>query len=391
MNENNINNDSFPVASTLWSQYDWKDLRIGRYELKRHVGTGSMGRVFLANDVILRRKVALKVISESVKQAHETGHLEQFIREAQTAAALSHPNIARIYDIVNEDGIVAIANEFIEGGTLEYFIDRVDKTNKIDACRIVAEACDGLHFAHINGMVHCDVKPANMMLTKSNQCKIVDFGASWIKRKKKLAVLDGKIIGTPYTISPEVIVGDEPTPASDIYSLGIVLWWALVGCPPFYAKTRKELYNMHLDKAPPDLSKYRADIPDALVHITHKCLAKEPEDRYSDCESVAERLYGLVDYFQESKGMLPKPRIKTPLPAENSQKSSIKTKAIKNTVAPVRTKKAVSPPRTKKTTADQTSANPAKRARRHRNTIIAIAGLVGLLLLLISITLIIAL
>ena len=289
-------NDNFKsLSSVFWSESAWLDTRIGRYQLKELLGKGSMGRVFLAEDVILRRKIALKVISKSIREAHETGYLEQFVREAQAIAALSHPNIARIYDIVNEEGVMAIATEYIPGGSFEDYINQRGRSNSTEVCRIVAELAQGLGHAHKNGMMHCDVKPANIMLTQKKECRIVDFGASWVKQKKKLAIMDGKIIGTPYTIAPEMITGNEPSPWSDIYSLGIVLWWALAGHPPFYSKTRKELYRKHLEDPPPDLAAFRTDVPRSLVSITHRCLEKKPEDRWPSCEKIARRLRDVID------------------------------------------------------------------------------------------------
>ncbi len=305
MPDNVSDNDgvSRSLTERLWSDDGWQDLRVGRYEIKIPLGDGGMGRVFLAEDVLLRRQVALKVISKSVREAHQSGHLEQFLREAQAVAALSHPHVARIYDIVQQEGVVAIATEYVSGGTFEDFIRHTKEPDILEVCRIVAETAAGLQCAHEHGMIHRDVKPANLMLTPKKKCKIVDFGASRVKRKKELSILDGKIIGTPYTISPEVIRGDEPRPESDIYSLGIVLWWALTGHPPFYAKTKKQLYRKHLEDSAPDITTYRPDVPVSLAKIVHRCLKKDPRKRFSACSEIVERLGGVMkDLSTEYEG-----------------------------------------------------------------------------------------
>lgn len=305
MPDNVSDNDSGSRSLTerLWSDDGWQDLRVGRYEIKKPLGDGGMGRVFLAEDVLLRRQIALKVISKSVREAHQSGHLEQFLREAQAVAALSHPHVARIYDIVHQEGVVAIATEYVSGGTFEDFIRYTKEPDIFEVCRIVAETAAGLQCAHEHGMIHRDVKPANLMLTPKKECKIVDFGASRVKRKKELSILDGKIIGTPYTISPEVIKGEEPRPESDIYSLGIVLWWALTGHPPFYAKTKKQLYRKHLEDSAPDITTYRPDVPVSLAKIVHRCLKKDPRKRFSDCSEIVERLRAVMkELSAESKG-----------------------------------------------------------------------------------------
>ena len=291
-------NDNKPAAnlSDLLSSRDgWKDIRIGRYRLEKHIGDGEMGRVFLAEDVVLKRKVAIKVIREDIKEAKESGELERFLREAQGIARLQHPNVVSIYDVVHRGGIAAIAMEYVSGGTMDDLIGRGKTLPVLDACRLIAEAADGLACAHENSMIHSDVKPANLMLTRNRQCKVADFGVAHAIHEEKVRAHAGKIVGTPYFISPEVIRGEDPSPASDIYALGIVLWIALAGKPAYTADSLKDMYIKHLKAPVPDIMELCPDVPESLKQLIDKCLAKDPDARISDASALAAQLRDIAD------------------------------------------------------------------------------------------------
>jgi len=286
-----------PFTTVLWSPEAWKGVKLSRYKLEKLLGDGGMGRVFLARDVILQRDVALKTIPESFKEARKSGQLEQFLREAQSVARLEHPNVVRVYDVVHQEGVVAIAMEYVSGGTFKDLItEDDDELLPIpEVCRMVAEAADGLAYAHENGMIHRDIKPANLMLTDKKECKVVDFGTTHIADEEELEMFKGKIIGTPIFTSPEVIKGEAPKPESDIYSLSIVLWWALTGTSPYSAKTRKDMYIKHLTEKPPNILKLRPQIPAALRDLIRHGMEKEAEDRLGDMEKFAEKLREISD------------------------------------------------------------------------------------------------
>jgi serine/threonine-protein kinase len=286
-------NDS--LTSKLMSDDDWQGVKVSRYKIEQLLGDGGMGRVFLARDAILQREVALKVIPEGFQEARESGQLELFIREAQAVARLEHPNVVRVYDVAHEEGVVAIAMEYVSGGSLSELIAIEETLPMPEACRLMADAAEGLAYAHDNDMVHRDIKPANLMLTDRRQCKVVDFGTTHVKEKKELSLFKGKIIGTPHFVSPEVIRGEEPRPESDIYSLGVVLWWIIVGTPPFNGETRKELYMKHLKEKPPKIEKLCPDIPLALRNLIVKCMKKDADDRYHDCAELAAELRRIAE------------------------------------------------------------------------------------------------
>jgi len=289
------------LAERLWSESDWKGIRLDRYEITDILGGGGMGRVFLANDVILQRDVALKIIEQVLDEAMDSGFLELFLREAQAVARLEHPNIVRVYDVVHSEGVIAIAMEYVRGGTLSDLIKSEEMLPIPEVCRIISEAAEGLHYAHENGLVHRDVKPANLMLNEKRQCKVVDFGATHDQDQVDISMFRGKLVGSPHFVSPEVIQGKKPTPASDIYSLGVVLWCSLVKDPPFTSKERRDLYMKHLKSRLPDISKFRDDIPSDLKKLVEGCLKKKIPSRIDSCNYVAKTLRQIGSDFAEQE------------------------------------------------------------------------------------------
>lgn len=287
--KNNRDGEKHPLIETLWSDAGWKDLKLGRYKLKSLLGKGAMGRVFLAMDIILQRQVALKVIPAETGDAAATEQLRLFIREAQSVAGLQHPNVVSVYDVVHHEGVVAVAMEYVAGGTLMDLVGRGKTLPVRETCRIVAEAAEGLAVAHEKGMVHRDIKPANLMLTGKRECKVVDFGIVRVAGEDD-STFDGKIVGTPFYVSPEVIVGREPGPATDVYALGIILWTALAGAPPFDAEENRRLYIKHVKAPVPDIDDFCENVPVELKQLIERCLVKDPEKRLSSCAELARRL-----------------------------------------------------------------------------------------------------
>ena len=275
------------TAECLWSDSDWKNLRLGRYKLLDLLGKGGMGRVFLARDMILQRDIAVKAISETFTEARDSGKLKQFLREAQAVARLEHPHVVRVYDLITEDGVIAIAMEYVSNSDLQHLVKNSGKLPVITACDYVAQAAEGLAHAHKKGVVHRDIKPGNLMLTDEDICKVVDFGAAAMEEKAELEQHEGKAIGTPYYIPPELAKGNPPTPASDIYSLGAVLWFALTAQPPFKGKSVKELHMKHCRERLSDIRKLRPEIPRVLKEAIDKALAKDPTERFSSMNEFA--------------------------------------------------------------------------------------------------------
>ncbi|MBT3278641.1 MAG: protein kinase [Phycisphaerales bacterium] len=295
MDEKDTNADSNPSLShdkDIFSD-QWENVSLGRFTLTKLLGSGGMGRVFLARDKVLAREVALKAIPQRLGDAEQVEYLKQFMHEARVIAALEHGNIVRIYDVLTDSGVVAIAMECIRGGDLQRVVRKRGKLDYNLAGSLILQALRGLAFAHEQGVIHRDIKPGNLMLTRDGICKLVDFGAARLANKAELSLLEGKTIGTPYYMPPETILSKEPTAQSDLYSMGCLLWFALTGTPPYTGKTAKEVYAKHVNAPLPDVSELGA-IPLELGELLLSAMAKKPADRPASATEFADRLEAIL-------------------------------------------------------------------------------------------------
>ena len=258
--------------------------RVGRYELKRELGTGGMGAVWLARDRSLRRDVALKILLPEV--ATTPGMIERFEREVRATAELTHPNTVRVFDGgVTDDGLWFFAMEPLTGETLRSLLDRERTLSVGRAVGLLRQAAGALAEAHVRGIVHRDVKPENLFIcgTRPEQLKLLDFGIARVPSRADGPALTGVgwVVGTPAFMAPEQAGGMQATPASDVYSLGAVLYCALTGRPPIEATTPGEVMTAHVREPilPPSL-RMSAELPPAVEQNILRCLAKRPEDRY---------------------------------------------------------------------------------------------------------------
>ncbi len=267
----------------------WQDVTLGRYTLTRLLGSGGMGRVFLARDKVLARDVALKAIPQRLGDADQVEYLKQFMHEARVIAALEHGNIVRIYDVLTDSGVVAIAMEYIRGGDLQRVVRKRGSLDYKLAGRLVLQSLRGLAFAHDGGVIHRDIKPGNLMLTPDGHCKLVDFGAARLVHKAELSLLEGKTIGTPYYMPPEIIRAKEPSVQSDLYSMACVLWFALTGNPPYTGETAKHVYTKHVKAPLPDAADL-GEVPAELAALLLEAMAKNPQDRPASATVFADRL-----------------------------------------------------------------------------------------------------
>jgi eukaryotic-like serine/threonine-protein kinase len=256
-----------------------------RYRLLKPLGSGGMADVYLAHDDILDRDVALKVMSTRYAQDEE--FVERFKREAQSAAALSHPNIVSIFDRgESEDGTYYIAMEYLPGGTLKDRILRRGALPAHTAAAVALQMAAALRAAHERHVIHRDIKPHNILVTGSGDVKVTDFGIARAASSSTMT-RTGHILGTAHYISPEQAMGEHVGPASDLYSLGVVLYEMLTGELPFDADTPIGIAMKHVNghvRPPQDLN---PSVPDGINAITLRLLAKNPEDRYaSDAELI---------------------------------------------------------------------------------------------------------
>jgi beta-lactam-binding protein with PASTA domain/tRNA A-37 threonylcarbamoyl transferase component Bud32 len=264
-----------------------------RYRLKRPLGSGGMADVYLAHDDVLDRDVALKVMSSRYAQDEE--FVERFRREAQSAAALSHPNIVSIFDRgETEDGTYYIAMEYLSGGTLK---DRILKRGALPArtaAAVALQIAGALGAAHRRGVVHRDIKPHNILITDSGDLKVTDFGIARAASSSTMTKT-GSILGTAHYISPEQAMGEPVGPQSDLYSLGVVLYEMLTGELPYDADTPIGIAMKHVNghlRPPVELD---PSIPAGINAITMRLLEKDPNDRYASASELAKDLERVAD------------------------------------------------------------------------------------------------
>ena len=260
----------------------------GRYLLSGLLGAGGMAEVFLAHDRILGRDLALKVLKEHY--AKDERFVGRFRREAQSAAALNHPNVVQIYDQGRaEDGRYYIAMEHMTGGSLEDLILRRGPLGASEAARLASQVAEALHAAHGRGIVHRDIKPQNVLLDKAGNAKVADFGIALAASRTSTSGTN-LLFGTPSYMSPEQAMGERVGPESDLYSLGVVLYEMLTGTVPFAAEGPLATAMKHLTELPLPPTKRNASVPEAMDALVMKLLSKDPEDRYPNAAQLIEDL-----------------------------------------------------------------------------------------------------
>lgn len=268
----------------------WLGKRVGRFKLLALLGQGAMGRVFRAEDTLMGRHVALKMLPRSVKRGSTSIGAELLIREARAAASIEHPGAVQIYEINEAGDAYYIAMELLEGGTLKDLVKAAGPMDPTRACLLAAEAAEALAYAHSIGVIHRDVKPANLMLTRGGRCKVVDFGLARVDDPSNLTSFLAESVGTPQFVAPEILTGTHASAQSDIYSLAGTVWYLLTGHPPFEAGTAQELLRKHLYAPLPNLRSIRADIPQGLADALAKGLEKTPSARYASMDQFAKVL-----------------------------------------------------------------------------------------------------
>jgi eukaryotic-like serine/threonine-protein kinase len=258
------------------------DLFAERYRLLEPLGRGAMSAVWLAEDEELGRRVAVKTLAPAADRA-------RFEREARAVAALSHPNISALYDYGEAEGKPFMVLEYLPGGSLADLLEQGRPLADEETARIVAGVAEGLAHAHGRGLVHRDLKPANILFDAERRPKIADFGIAQVQGSGTLTE-SGTVLGTALYISPEQAAGQAATPASDIYSLGVILFQLLTGRLPFESRNAMEIVRQHRDEPPPSVHDLRPDAPLWLADLTARALAKDPASRPSDGAAFAAAL-----------------------------------------------------------------------------------------------------
>ncbi|MCR4412517.1 MAG: serine/threonine protein kinase [Thermoguttaceae bacterium] len=270
----------------------YKGFFLKKYKLLNHLGTGGMSNVYLAEHLLMHRRVAIKVLPKS--RVEDSSYLARFRREAQAAAALDHRNIVRAYDIDNEANNHFLVMEYVEGRDLQTIVQEEGPLDFARAANYTRQAAEGLEHAHQAGLIHRDVKPANLLIDQNGVVKVLDLGLARFSREDESSLTlayQENVLGTADYLAPEQAVDSHGVDArADIYSLGCTLYFLLTGHPPFPEGTLPQRLLAHQRTPPPDVRVDRPDAPEDLVAICTKMMAKKPDDRYASARQVADAL-----------------------------------------------------------------------------------------------------
>lgn len=283
-----------------------------RYRLLELVGSGGMAVVYRGVDTLLQRRVAVKVLREGF--ASDPAFLARFQREARAVANLDHPSIVTVYDVGQDGEHHYIVMEYVDGHDLKTLIRSKGRLSLDEALGIATQIASGVGHAHKAGVIHCDIKPQNVLVTHDGRAKVTDFGIARALSESGLTESE-TVWGSPLYFSPEQAAGEPPSPASDVYSIGVVMYEMLSGAPPFHAEKPTALALMHMREEPQPLGLRNPQVPPRLEWIVRKVMAKEPAARYRTAEQLAHVLEEYRKHGEQATGWqeaVPEP---VPVPA----------------------------------------------------------------------------
>ncbi|MEM8996259.1 MAG: serine/threonine-protein kinase, partial [Acidobacteriota bacterium] len=277
--------------------------KLGRYEIVGELGKGAMGQVYLAKDPLIGRQLALKTfrLGFSAKDADREQFKVRFLREAQSAGILSHPNIVTIHDVVEDaSGDFFIAMEYVKGTDLKQLMQRQGRLDVRFVVDIIAQIADGLDYAHSKGVVHRDIKPANIILTADKQAKITDFGIARVEQSN--LTVEGQLLGTPNYMAPEQIQGREVDHRADLFSLGVMLYEMVTGKKPFQGDNLTMVTHRIVYDAFTPPSQLVAGLPSRLSAVLEKALEKDANRRYARGSEMARDLRAVFSTAGRAEG-----------------------------------------------------------------------------------------
>jgi eukaryotic-like serine/threonine-protein kinase len=277
-----------------------------RYQLLQSVATGGMAIVYKAQDLWLERPVAIKILRNDYSS--DAGFRQRFHHEAKAAANLVHPNIVTVFDFGLDGASLFIVMEYVPGSDLKAIIKEHGPFKPEEALPLIIQACAGIGYAHRSGLVHCDIKPQNMLVTPDRRLKVTDFGIARALASISEDEQNEIVWGSPQYFSPEQAAGSAPSPASDVYSIGVILYEMLTGRLPFVASDALDLARMHREARPTPPHRLNPTIPLELEQILLKVLAKEPSSRYR----TADQLGRVLENFSQKLTSSPPTRSAVP-------------------------------------------------------------------------------
>jgi serine/threonine-protein kinase len=287
----------------------------GKFEIIDKIGYGGMAVIYHARDLNLQREVAIKVLHDSLIQ--DPAFQARFLQEARLAANLAHPNIVTIFDFGHDSGRYYLVMEYITGTDLKELIHQRVRLTVIEALDLMIQICAGVGYAHRAGLIHCDLKPQNVLVGTDGRAKITDFGISRALAAIRPDEHTDTVWGSPLYLAPEQAMGDPPSPATDVYSLGVTLFEMLAGVPPFNASDSQTLFELHQTQPPPSIRSHDPTVSTPLELVLIKVLSKEPSARYRTADQFGRVLINLKDQLPSGDPTASPPTPPQPLTIPN--------------------------------------------------------------------------
>ncbi len=269
-----------------------------RYKIIDVLGEGGMAIVYKAHDMITDKKVAVKMMKSETAEKKDSLH--RFEREARAAASLNHPNIVKVINLGVHNGLPYMVNEFVNGQSLKEILD-VRGFSFLEACDCMDQLCSAVYYAHTHGVIHRDIKPQNIFLTRDGTVKLGDFGIATFQNAASITKAE-KVIGTVHYMAPEIFEGDPPSERSDIYAMGVTFFELITSKVPFDGPSPEAIGVKHCKEKFPNIRKYNSKCPQCIEKIIYKACSKNPSDRYASADQMKKD----IDRILEDTSLLEK-------------------------------------------------------------------------------------